>query len=262
MVASARSGNKTSEAIAQAYPRPAQLVIAEVPFSSVRKWSAVALDAPNMVGVWALGAVEFLEPYVDAIPDEWTVIRQTSAAWAEQGLRVLLFTHYPDAHQLHDAGDTSRLPSGMKPIGLIGLSDELRPEAQETLSAFREAGVQPKIISGDHPQTVAALARQVGLPHDIKLVSGPELATMNEVEFADAAESATIFGRITPQQKEQLVRALRQRGCDDWRRRQRRAVVETSTAGHRDAKRQPSHAQCCRHRANRRLVCCAGTGGA
>ncbi len=212
LVASARSGNKTSEAIAQAYPRQAQPLVAEVPFSSARKWSAVALEAADIGGVWVLGAVEFLESHLEATPDQWTVIREQSAAWAEQGLRVLLLAHHPNAHLLHDEGDRSRLPDGMQPIGLISLSDELRPEARETLAAFLEAGVQPKIISGDHPQTVSALARQFGLPSDLVVVSGPELATMNETAFADAAESATIFGRITPQQKEQLVRALRQRG--------------------------------------------------
>jgi cation-transporting ATPase E len=88
----------------------------------------------------------------------------------------------------------------------------LRPEAREALSAFVQAGVQLKIISGDHPETVAALARQAGLSVDLPIVSGPLLAQMSEAEFDAAADSATIFGRITPQQKERLVRALHRRG--------------------------------------------------
>ena len=68
------------------------------------------------------------------------------------------------------------------------------------------------MISGDNPETVAALARQAGLPADAKLVSGLELAEMSDAEFAQAAHDATIFGRMTPEQKERLVDALRKQG--------------------------------------------------
>jgi cation-transporting ATPase E len=100
----------------------------------------------------------------------------------------------------------------MTALGLVSLRDELRPEAQATLASFIAAGVQPKIISGDSPETVAALARQAGLGPDIQLVSGLDLAQMDEAQFSATATSGTIFGRITPQQKEQLVRSLRQQG--------------------------------------------------
>ena len=83
---------------------------------------------------------------------------------------------------------------------------------QETLSSFTENGVKLKVISGDNPQTVAALAKQAGLPGDLTLVSGPELAEMSPAEFSQAAVTATVFGRITPQQKEGLVTALREQG--------------------------------------------------
>jgi cation-transporting P-type ATPase E len=96
---------------------------------------------------------------------------------------------------------------------LISLSDELRAEAKETLQRFIAAGVQPKIISGDNPETVAALAKQAGLPADIVLVSGLELNEMSDEEFANAAQKASIFGRITPQQKEKLVDTLRKAGA-------------------------------------------------
>jgi cation-transporting ATPase E len=98
------------------------------------------------------------------------------------------------------------------PLGLLSFSDELRPEAKSTLEGFAQAGIRLKIISGDNPQTVAALARQAGLASDVRVVSGLELAEMDEAEFSQAAEETTIFGRITPQQKEKLVSALRGRG--------------------------------------------------
>ena len=88
----------------------------------------------------------------------------------------------------------------------------LRPDTRETLRSFIKAGVRPKIISGDNPETVSALAQQAGLGADIKLVSGVDLAQMDNAAFTEAAVSGTIFGRITPQQKERLVQSLRSRG--------------------------------------------------
>jgi cation-transporting ATPase E len=78
----------------------------------------------------------------------------------------------------------------------------------DTLAGFARAGIRLKIISGDNPYTVAALAKQAGLDGDLRVVSGPELDHMSETQFAQVAEDATIFGRITPQQKEKLVEAL------------------------------------------------------
>ncbi len=208
MAASSTAPNKTSEAIALAYDRPARPLRAEVPFSSARKWSAVAFETPERQGIYALGASEMLQPYLTPGTHASDVMHE----WADQGLRVLLVASHPDATLLTDEGDASTLPNSMTPIGLISLSDELRPEARETLAAFIAAGVQPKIISGDNPQTVAALARQAGFPPDIQLISGPQLAEMSDAEVADVVDKTTIFGRITPQQKERLVQALRKKG--------------------------------------------------
>ena len=216
MVASAKTLNKTSEAIKQAYPAQAQPLLADVPFSSARKWSAVAFDAAPFKGIYALGAPEMLRPYLGEAGHDnsalWQAIDRQAAELTDRGLRVLLIMHHPDAAALRDQGDESHLPDNCQPIGLISLSDELRAEAKETLQRFRTAGVQPKIISGDNPETVAALAKQAGLPDDIVLVSGLELNEMSAEQFAAAAQQATIFGRITPQQKEKLVETLRQQG--------------------------------------------------
>jgi cation-transporting ATPase E len=116
---------------------------------------------------------------------------------------------------LVDRGDESELPRGLKPLGLVSLRDELRPEAKETLASFIAAGVRPKIISGDDPETVAALARDVGVitgSDGPQVVSGPELEQMSDTQFSSAAESATIFGRISPHQKARLVSSLRDQG--------------------------------------------------
>ncbi|MGH2346755.1 MAG: HAD-IC family P-type ATPase, partial [Chloroflexota bacterium] len=216
---SAATHNKTSEAIATAFPAEPEPLTAEVPFSSARKWSAVAADGHAgalLPGIYALGAPEVLQRYLvsadapnaPALPE----IDAQARSWADTGLRVLLIAYHPNPTLLEDRGDDSVLPGGMTPLGLVGLSDELRAEARATLASFIAAGVSPKIISGDNPETVAALALQAGLKPDIKRVSGLELERMSPAEFSRIAEEATIFGRITPSQKEHLVEALREHG--------------------------------------------------
>jgi len=210
--ASASSTNKTSEAIINGLPGTKRQVSDEVPFSSARKWSAIAFDDGDTdgrlptKGAYVLGALEMLQ-------DSFTIdndARKQLQEWSDQGLRVLVFARNTDVTTLHK-GDDPILPP-LTLVGVVSFSDELRPHLQETLSAFTENGVKLKVISGDNPQTVAALAKQAGLPGDLKAVSGPELAEMSDGEFAQTAAEATVFGRITPQQKEALVDALRGQG--------------------------------------------------
>ena len=212
--------NRTSEAIAQMYPGQVRSVKASVPFSSSRKWSAIAfgdpldgepMDATVAPGVYVLGAPEMLASAA-ALPDDITT--QIQAA-TQQGLRVLLFASSPDVGAIVDSADKQEppaLPSHLIPLGILFFSDQLRPEARATLEGFAQAGISVKIISGDNPHTVQALAQQVGLAADLAVISGPELALMDEAQFAQAAVTATIFGRITPEQKARLVQALRRQG--------------------------------------------------
>ena len=213
-VASASSGNRTAEAIAATFKGQVRRVREEVAFSSERKWSAIAFDDESLRGVYVLGAPEMLQDYLSSLPspDRREAGREVAAEWIAQGLRVLLFACRPELASLHDANGQPQLPGNLVPLGLLSFSDELRSEAQATLEGFAQAGIQVKIISGDNPQTVAALARQAGLSNDAQATSGLELAEMDEAEFAQTAEETTIFGRITPQQKERLVGALRGRG--------------------------------------------------
>jgi len=207
-VASVGDRNRTAEAIAAAYPGQARRVVAEVPFSSAWKWSAVALDEPARRGVYVLGAPEVLR---DALTPDPDVDRQIEE-WTGQGWRVLLFAACPELVPLRDAAGEPVLPSGLVRRGLLCLSDELRPEARETLTRFAELGARIKIISGDDPRTVAALAAQAGFPQEIRPISGRELADADDGRFVELASDASIFGRITPQQKEAIVRALQGQG--------------------------------------------------
>jgi cation-transporting ATPase E len=211
-VASASAGNRTTAAIAAACagaPLPAN---DEALFSSERKWSALAFADEAMRGAYVLGAPEMLRPALVTGPgfDDGAV-----AEWAARGLRVLLFAHQPDAVALHGPDGELRLPSGLVPLGLVILRDELRPEARETAAGFAAAGIALKIISGDHPETVAALARQAGIGpagRPLVAVSGQDLDGLDDDALAEAAEETSVFGRVTPQQKERLVRALQRRG--------------------------------------------------
>src|SRR5919202_3897474 len=232
-VASATSSNKTSEAIAQALPGEKQPVLDEVPFSSARKWSALVFDgqeegihanpkattdgttphlpstaANSLRGVYVLGAPEMLRPHLRQGAD----LDGQGEEWAAHGLRVLLFAYRPEPVPLHDGDAQVRDPQGLIPLGLVGLTDELRPKAYETLTAFAQAGVDLKIISGDNPETVKALAVQAGFDPQAKLISGPELDQVDDGQIVTAAAEYGVFGRITPQQKERLVQALHGQG--------------------------------------------------
>lgn len=203
--------NKTSEAIAAGVTGSQRAVRDEVAFASSRKWSALAFGDPQRRGVYVLGAVEMLGfalPTTTVAAE--SALLQAVSAFSDQGLRVLLFAYNPTVTTLHDDADAPRLPP-LTPLALVMLRDELRPQAKETLSQFAALGVQLKVISGDNPHTVAALARQAGFVNP-RLVSGPELAKMTPAEVRVAAEEATIFGRISPEQKQQLVDVLIQNG--------------------------------------------------
>ncbi len=204
--ANATSRNKTIEALAAAFPERSRPVRDEIPFSSARKWSAIALEGdPPLV----LGAPEVLLPHTDR-PD---AISAQVSAWAERGLRVILLARADAGETLRD-GDEPCLPDRLTALGLVSFRDELQPDAAETLERFRKADIGIKIISGDNPDTVAALVRQAGFDagRELTVVSGIDLANMSDRELADAAEAGEVFGRITPEQKLALVRHLQSRG--------------------------------------------------
>ena len=211
-VRSASTSNQTSAAILAATDGEVRLVSDEVPFASARKWSGVAFNQTERRGIYLLGAVEMLTPYLPAATGAADgELRRQMHCWSEQGLRVLLFAHAPDVTNFHNMAGELEVPT-LTPLALVSLRDELRPQVRETVAEFARLGIDLKVISGDSPFTVAALARQAGLPADIKSVSGQELAEMNPSAFEEAVAAATVFGRVSPQQKEQIVEALQRRG--------------------------------------------------
>lgn len=204
--ASVSASNKTNDAIATALPGSQRPVRLEIPFASAYKWSAIAFA--DEAGVYVLGAPEILGTAI-ALTDD---IKTHIESGADQGLRMLLFAYSPEVTAIDYSDEHPTLPPNLQPLGILQFGDELRPDARQTLDEFRQAGIQIKVISGDNPTTVAALAKQAGLSNDIIAVSGQELATMTAAEFTQTAEDSTIFGRITPEQKAQLVKSLQSRG--------------------------------------------------
>lgn len=210
-VHSVTAHNRTSEAIAEALPGAARLVADEVLFASVRKWSAVTFAEGDEPGVYVLGAPDILAAY---LPEETfapdSAWGQQMQNWSEQGLRVLLFATSPSTTDLYNGDDQPVLPS-LTPLALLSLRDELRPQTRETLAAFAQMGIRLKIISGDSPHTVTSLAKQAGL-NEVEFISGPQLSQLSAEEFDAAATHYTVFGRITPEQKEKLVHSLMGQG--------------------------------------------------
>ncbi|MEP6981638.1 MAG: HAD-IC family P-type ATPase, partial [Nakamurella sp.] len=165
-----------------------------VAFNSARKWSAAEFEGH---GCWVFGAPDVLLATDDPIRDRVQELAGT-------GRRVLL------------AGQTSHpltgpvLPPGLIWKALVILGEQVRPDAAETLAFFAEQGVAIKVISGDNPETVAAIARRVGL--DVQNVVDARTLGEDPEELREIAERTTVFGRVSPQQKRMLVQALQKNG--------------------------------------------------
>jgi cation-transporting ATPase E len=169
-----------------------------VPFSSARKWSGASFG-PD--GTWVLGAPEVVLPAAGNDAD----VRERAEAAAAQGSRVVLLARADEPLQGEE------LPGGLQPAALVILGDRPRPDAADTLKYFAEQEVTVKVISGDHPRTVAAIAGRLGLPDagdPVDARSMPE----DPAALADLLDTHAIFGRVTPRQKRDMVQALQSRG--------------------------------------------------
>jgi cation-transporting ATPase E len=189
--------NPTLAAIVAAHPAPAGWRATEVlPFSSARKWAAAAFEGH---GCFHLGAPDIVLDAAD------TETRQRVAAHAEEGRRVLLLA------RSHSPWSGDVLPERREPVALVLLEDTVKPDAPEILAFFLDQGVDLKVISGDHPSTVAAVARRAGVPGADRGFDARELPEEPEA-LADLLERTAVFGRVTPHQKRAMVAAMQSRG--------------------------------------------------
>ncbi|WP_432024110.1 HAD-IC family P-type ATPase [Streptomyces parvus] len=195
--------NASLQAIIDAYPaggEAAWTVTDAMPFSSARKYSGAAFtEADGTASAWLLGAPDVLLPEGDTTLAE---IEQLN----EQGLRVLLL-----ARVRGDALDAPGAAAGAAPTALVVLEQRLRPDAGDTLAYFADQNVATKVISGDNAVSVGAVAGKLGLAGAENTLDARRLPTDPD-EMATAMEQNAVFGRVTPQQKRDMVAALQSRG--------------------------------------------------
>lgn len=192
------SNNMTGKALAKFFgcpKKPKFDVVSVLPFSSERKLSAASFKGQ---GTYILGAPEFV------LKSPTQRVSDLVKKYSEQGLRVLLL-----AHTATTISSGANLPQARRPIAVIVIEDHIRPDAAETIRWFADNGVKIKVISGDNAATVSNIAVRVGIENAQQFVS---LEGMTDEEVVDAATKYTVFGRVSPDQKAILVKAMRQNG--------------------------------------------------
>jgi cation-transporting P-type ATPase E len=189
--------NPSLQAIADSYPASSDWVLeSAVPFSSERKWSAARFRDR---GWWILGAPDVLLPS-DGEPG--TVAQRMRNA-TESGRRGLLLAR---AAHVGATGEIRQL----EPVALAVLAESVKPGALKTVKHLLDQGIAIKLISGDHPATVAAIAAKVGL-QKVEAVDGRNLPASAR-DLIELVERTSVFGRISPEQKRSLVRAMKSAG--------------------------------------------------
>lgn len=211
------NANTTAAALREAFPDTPNLPQTDaIAFSSERRWSAFAFGAPAdtriPVGAWILGAPESL---IDSLNVDDTTKRDLYDAaenLSSSGKRTMVLAHSTTPSQTATTqrpwfGDTVVLPAELSPAAVVTFEEKIRGDARETLEYFQAQGVELKVISGDSPHTVAAVARQIGWEHPGSGYDARNLPD-NIEDMAEAMEQHSVFGRVSPDQKEQMVKAI------------------------------------------------------
>jgi len=194
--ASSAVRNGTIEALAAAYPASEEPSSASIPFSSRWKWSALRLDDAGYV----LGAPELFP---------LGALAETARRESESGRRVVAFAH--TASPLLDLDPLAGPPPDVELLGLVTLAEELRPNIRETVSYFGDEDVRLKVLSGDNPVTVGAIAADVGITSAGAPVDGRSLPE-SQGELQELLARTAVIGRISPDGKKRVVEALRDGG--------------------------------------------------
>ena len=196
--------NRTAQALAVAMEASSNGARAEerVPFTSARRWSAARLVQGGEQRTFVLGAPETVLPACDNGGELESDLRAATAL----GLRAVIFAEAPDLP------DPDERLDALHAVALLTFADSLRPEITQAFTTMTELGIEPKVISGDNPETVVALLRQLRIRLPGGAIAGPALEALDAEGFARAAQEHSIFGRIAPQQKARIVAALREGG--------------------------------------------------
>ena len=171
-----------------------QVATSVTSFSSGFKYSSVTFHTTSYV----LGAPEFV------LRDDYEIYKETIESYGSEGYRVLVFGRY------EGTPDGKALTEAVVPYGLVLLANPIRKEAWETFQYFADQGVDIKVISGDNPVTVSKVASQAGIANADNYIDASQLKTPDDIK--QAVLKYTVFGRVTPDQKRQFVRALKEAG--------------------------------------------------
>lgn len=188
--------NATADALRKRFPLRRDMTLnSMIPFSSDRKYSGASFVNQ---GTYLIGAAQFLFPQGNE------VITEQCRVFAEEGFRILVLAHSPQEVQ------EAQIPHDLYPVAYLLLTDVIRAEAPETLKFFDSQGVDLKVISGDDPVTVASIAKKAGLKNADNYIDATTITTPEEMK--QAVVSCSVFGRVTPQQKKEMVQALKEQG--------------------------------------------------
>ena len=171
-----------------------QVATSVTSFSSAFKYSSVTFHTTSYV----LGAPEFV------LRDDYEIYKETIESYGSEGYRVLVFGRY------EGTPDGKALTEAVVPYGLVLLANPIRKEVWETFQYFADQGVDIKVISGDNPVTVSKVASQAGIANADNYIDASQLKTPDDIKRA--VLKYTVFGRVTPDQKRQFVRALKEAG--------------------------------------------------
>jgi len=214
LIVSARKGGLSMEALDASHPRRDVL-----PFESRHQYMATLHGEGENAVIYIKGAVErvlarcgaMLDGNGHEIPLDAEKITQAAAAMAAQALRVLAFAR-GRAVNGEEALDHRHIGEGLVFLGLQGMIDPPRPEAVAAVAACHAAGIEIKMITGDHAATAAAIAAQIGIATDgVNVLEGQEIATMSDAALAEAVGATRVFARVEPEQKLKLVQTLQAR---------------------------------------------------
>lgn len=196
------NANPTAAALTDGFTRvPVGKPSGVVPFSSAQRFSAVEFED---AGAWVLGAPE-------AVLAPGSVERERAGELAASGLRTMVLASAPALTRDETGKVVSALPADLEPQVFVTFREQVRADAPETLEYFRSQGIALKVISGDNPRTVAAAAREAGMDISGGAVDASELPSSGP-ELAEAVETHSVFGRVSPEQKKNMVLALQERG--------------------------------------------------
>jgi cation-transporting ATPase E len=200
--------NRVIEALRRQIPSDPLPVLDEVPFRSDRRWSAVRSAGPD-AATWILGAPEAVLVAADAGVRE--AVSGLAQGLAGRGLRVMALATALDG-ALHDDHANPRLPVGIVPVGLVALNERMRPDASRILRRFSEARVELRLLSGDAPDTVGAIATRIGLAAADHPLLGSDVEALSDERLVELLQERSVIGRVEPSLKARIVRVLRQAG--------------------------------------------------